>query len=199
MPVTSTDIANLALSCVGAEGVLVTLDDPTKEGRLCRQHYDFSRRAVLRMHPWNFAIKRVILGPNNNPPLWGNTLAYALPADYIRVLGTDDADKIYKVENGRVLTDEAVLNLKYVADIQDTALFDSMFVQVLSLHVAMKIAFPLTQSADLKTSLMEEFKLLMPKARHVDATEDYPPSLIADEFVNVRIGPNRGWVRDPQT
>jgi hypothetical protein len=84
-------------------------------------------------------------------------------------------------------------------DVMDTNVFDDMFVESLALFLATRICFSITKSNDRVVELRDQFAKELLKARHVDATEDYPPSIIADELVNVRIGPNRGWVRDPQT
>lgn len=195
-----TDIANRALTIVGAEGVLLSIEDPTKEGRLCKQNYDISRRALLRIHPWNFAISRVTLSPLVLTPAWGNgDMFYPLPVDCLRVLKLDDQDQIYHIEGRAIVTNITTVNLRYIVDVTDPLQFDSMFVDCLAQHLASKIAYSLTQSNDRVELLLKELQGMIPKARFVDSTEDYPPSLISDELVNVRIGPNRGWVRDPQT
>src|SRR5262245_58854789 len=57
MAATSLVIANSALSLVGARKI-TSLADPSKEARECNANHDLCRRAVLREHTWNFALKR---------------------------------------------------------------------------------------------------------------------------------------------
>ena len=62
MAVTEASICKLALTRIGQDpNSLTALADATKEGRLATVHYEPSRDAVLRAHPWNFAIKRADL------------------------------------------------------------------------------------------------------------------------------------------
>jgi len=53
-------ICNSALTLVATRKI-VTIDDQSKEARECKANYDLCRRAVLRMHRWNFATTRVLL------------------------------------------------------------------------------------------------------------------------------------------
>lgn len=62
MAANSTEIANGALTLIGARPISA-LSDTSKEGRTCNANYDVARKAVLRLHPWNFATKRTILAP----------------------------------------------------------------------------------------------------------------------------------------
>lgn len=194
-----TDIANRALSVVGAEGTLLTMEDASKEGRLCKLNYDLSRRAMLRMHPWNFAIGRVALSPSSTAPAWGANFYYPLPVDCLRVLKLDDSDLPYKIEGRTICCSLTTVNLKYVIDVTDPLQFDSLFIDCLAQHLALKICYSLTQSNDRVTMILKELQGMVPKARFIDASEDYPTSLISNEFDAARIGPNRGWVRDPMT
>lgn len=62
MAVTEVSIANRALSRVGTNNVLTALDGTGNEAnRQCYLHYEPCRDALLRAHPWNFAIKRTVL------------------------------------------------------------------------------------------------------------------------------------------
>lgn len=45
----------------GPPFISVLASDTTKVARCIREHLDFSRQAVIRMHPWNFAIDRSTL------------------------------------------------------------------------------------------------------------------------------------------
>lgn len=60
MAFSRTDLANQALGHLGGVPTFLTnVDtDVAKEAILCKQYIDNARQAVLRMHPWNFAIDR---------------------------------------------------------------------------------------------------------------------------------------------
>lgn len=58
----SVDIANMALSLIGSANRLTVLDGTgNEENRQCYLHYETVRDAMLRAHPWNFAVKRTRL------------------------------------------------------------------------------------------------------------------------------------------
>ena len=52
--------ANLALRLLGSRAVLTDLSDTSAEGLACNANIDDCKRTLLRMYPWNFAIKRAI-------------------------------------------------------------------------------------------------------------------------------------------
>jgi hypothetical protein len=82
---TPVDIANLALSHIGARSQIVSISPPdgTVESGYCARFYPLVRRELLEMQPWTFASKRVALSQVTNPStVW--MYAYALPADCIR-------------------------------------------------------------------------------------------------------------------
>lgn len=59
MATNSVEIANNALTIIGTRRI-TSLSDTSKEGRACNDNYDICRKACLRLHPWNFAVKRTI-------------------------------------------------------------------------------------------------------------------------------------------
>lgn len=60
MATTAIEVCNNALTLIGSRRI-TSLSDPSKEARACNDNYNICRKAVLRMHPWNFATKRVEL------------------------------------------------------------------------------------------------------------------------------------------
>lgn len=78
MAVTEVSIANRALSRVGTNNVLSVLDGSgTEANRQCYLHYEPCRDALLRAHPWNFALKRskLITGAESAKTITGATQA----------------------------------------------------------------------------------------------------------------------------
>lgn len=62
MAQSNLDVSNNALYKVGAQKI-VALSDNTKEAKICNDRVDPCKKAVLRLHPWNFATKRKLLNP----------------------------------------------------------------------------------------------------------------------------------------
>lgn len=59
-------VSNLALALIGAKKITALNDTTTKEAIACNDYVDQCKKAVLRMHPWNFAIKRKKIAPYQN-------------------------------------------------------------------------------------------------------------------------------------
>lgn len=55
--------ANWALRLMGSRKVLTAIADTTQEGLACAAMIDDTKKSLLRMHPWNFAIKRKVMLP----------------------------------------------------------------------------------------------------------------------------------------
>ena len=59
---TKTDIANQALSLIGADSI-TSFEENTSTARRMRTVYDSSRKALLRLHPFQCSTKRIKLNP----------------------------------------------------------------------------------------------------------------------------------------
>lgn len=55
------NVSNLALRLIGSRVVLASMADVTTEGLACAALVDDAKKALIRMHPWNFATRRAIL------------------------------------------------------------------------------------------------------------------------------------------
>lgn len=77
-------ICNIALSRLGIDQLIESLDDPNTRARQCRLHYAEVRDQVLQDFPWNFAQTVVALAPvaNVEVPGWGHVYRY--PSDCLR-------------------------------------------------------------------------------------------------------------------
>ena len=189
---TEVSICSNALRRLGDDPI-TSLTDDTERARLCNSFYEDSRDAVLRSHPWNFAITRASLAKLSTAPAYGFANQFALPTNpyCLRVLGMEYEDYIFKVENvathGRVLlTDEATANILYVARITDTNLFDAMFVDVLTQKLAVDLAYPVTNSTTLQTQMQKVFEKKLSAARSIDGQEGFMDDLVSDTFTDFR-------------
>ena len=189
---TEVSICSNALRRLGDDPI-TSLTDDTERARLCNSFYADTRDAVLRLHPWNFAITRASLAKLSTAPAYGFANQFALPTNpyCLRVLGMEYEDYIFKVENvathGRVLlTDEATANIIYVARITDTNLFDAMFVDVLTQKLAVDLAYPVTNSTTLQTQMQKVFEKKLSEARSIDGQEGFMDDLVSDTFTDFR-------------
>lgn len=94
------DICNLALSHLGDEATVASLDPPegSAQAEHCARWYPVARDALLEMHPWGFATTRAPLAELSNPPsTWAHV--YAQPTGAINLLAVlaPDAPDDYSV------------------------------------------------------------------------------------------------------
>jgi len=275
MATNAVELCNNALSNIGTRRI-TSLSDTSKEGRACNDNYDICRKAVLRMHPWNFATVRVrITGKSisaivdngsglikvttssahglttgnyvtiegvvgtveanqtayvtvinstsftlddstfSNTYVSGGVVAlappyeykfmFAIPSDSLRIWTvSDDADNVltkteFRIEGQYILTNFNTIRTKYIKNVTDTTLFDPLFDQLLSSHLANEIGYKITGSETVKQMTMRDLKEAMQQARFVDSVEDPSDVLDADEWLRARWSTNQGYVRDPKT
>jgi hypothetical protein len=189
MTVTSeTAICNLALTRLGHR-LITDMTENTKAAELCRLHYPLCRDAVLRAHPWNFAIKRIALMSEVATIAFDFTYRFPLPPDCLKVMRTDldDACEVYRVEGRAIVTNATAVAIQYIARITDVTLYDAMFVDVLAARLAAEIAMPLTDTASLASSMMSVAEAKLRDARAMDAQEGTPRDMIdATGWLNAR-------------
>lgn len=160
-PSSKATICNLALDYLVQtnDEVVTNIDTPrTQTEVVCNRWYDMIRRSVLRGHPWSFASRRTILTASSIAPLFGYTLAYNLPNDFLRLNTLQDTSSFdpyphssmaYQVENGQILTNGASgssLNVRYVYDFTNVALMDALFVDLFAIELALAMSFKFTSS-----------------------------------------------------
>jgi hypothetical protein len=194
---TELDIANAALSIIGADSIM-SFSDATKSAREAKKHYHMSRRAVLRMHMWNFATQRVVLAPLATTPAFDYDYEHQLPADFLRVCIVNNGDEEFRAENGKLLINNTVVYLKYIYNCENAALFDVLFAESLAQYLAWKISYPITQSDSVKQEAWNSFRSILPIARFTDATDGPQLQIAADDIFESRKN-FRNYPRDPQT
>jgi|TARA_B100000085_G_C18360553_1_gene438108 plasmid maintenance system antidote protein VapI len=189
---TEVSICANALRRLGDDPI-TSLTDDTERARLCNAFYSDARDAVLRSHPWNFAITRATLAQLSDTPAYGFNYQYALPTNpyCLRVLEMEYKDYIFKVENvathGRVLlTDEGTAKILYIARITDTTLFDAMFVDTLTAKLAVDLAYPVTNSMQVQTNMQKLYQLKLSEARSIDGQEGFIDDLVSNTFTDFR-------------
>ena len=191
---TEVSICSNALRRLG-DSPITSLTDNTERARLCNGFYADARDAVLRSHPWNFAITRATLAQLSTTPSYGYAYQYSLPTDpyCLRVLEMEYADYKFKIENssteGRVLlTDESTAKILYIARVTDTIKFDAMFTDVLIAKLAVDLAYPVTNSVTFQAQMQKLYQLKLSEARSIDGQEGFIDELVSPVFTDFRKG-----------
>jgi hypothetical protein len=194
MATSEVTIANLALGKLGA-GSIIAMDEESTEARACRLHYAPTRDEVLRSHRWNFAIRPATLVQTALTTEFSWTFQYALPTDCLRVLAMNawdvgKRDGVWEIEGRYLMTDAETCQIKYISRVEDCNLFDSLFVEALSIKLASKIALPVNGSGPMASSFLTEYeKVTGGRARRTDAFEsrsERQPAWINSDLVAAR-------------
>lgn len=158
----AVDICNLALSHIGQQPVVISIDPPdgSAEADLFGRIYPMARDKLLEMHPWRFATRRATLARLADNELEGHwAYAYALPADALRPLAvlppnsTDDLSAVnFTVElastgSPALYTDVEDAVLKYIARVEDTTRYSPLFVSALARLLASYAAGSISRNA----------------------------------------------------
>ena len=197
MPTVSTEveIVNMALTRLGHDEI-TAIGEANKAGRLCARWYVPVRDALLRSHPWNWAIKRVELASSvSDTPDHEYDYGFPLPSDFLKLIRTsaesEGLDDDYRIEHGSsgsilVSHDDSDVAIEYIARITDVARYDPLFVQCLALNLAAAMCMALADNASLLQMLKEELKEITPAARTTDAQEGTPRQMMTDTWVLAR-------------
>lgn len=184
-------IVNFALTLLAAARISAVSE---ARGQDVDAVYDETVDAVLRSHPWNFAIRRAQLPADADAPAFGFNFQYTWPEDpyCLRVLEVDeDPAAAFEPEGRKILTDVgAPLNVRYIARITDPNQFDADFVIALATDLAANTAFKITGSTTLRDQLKSDFAAQKREAESVDAQEGPAAEGLAEEddaFNNSRI------------
>jgi len=191
---TGVSICSNALLMLGAQSINSFSDAADLDrAKLCANLYPVVRNKMLRSHPWNCAVKRLVLAPDATAPAFGYAQQFQLPTDCLRVLevleGGCNID--YKVEGRTIQANTSVLQLRYIFRNEDENTWDEALVELMTLAMAARLAYAITQSAALEQSRMQELQQALRVAKAVDGQEE-PPETFGDfPLLQARMG--EGW------
>lgn len=191
---TGVSICSNALLMLGAQTINDFADQNNLDrAKLCANLYPFQRDSILRAHPWNCCIKRVVLAPNAEAPPFGYRAAFELPADCLRVLevGSGGYQIDYLVEGRAIQANAMALELRYVFQNTVESTWDSHLVDLLTMAMAAVLAYPITQSTSEHDSREAKLMQATRQAKAVDGQEDPPQTLGNEHLLASRFG--NGW------
>lgn len=191
---TGVSICSNALLMLGAQTINDFQDQLNLDrAKLCANLYPFQRDSILRAHPWNCCIKRIVLAPLAEAPAFGYSSAFELPADCLRVLevGSAGMQIDYLVEGRTIQADTMALELRYVFRNETEATWDTHLVDLMTAAMAAVLAYPITQSTSERDSREAKLAQIIKQARAVDGQEDPPQTLGNEHLLASRFG--NGW------
>jgi hypothetical protein len=174
--------ANAALAHL-KEGPLASLDENRPAARFAKAHFADIRDALLRSHPWNFALG--FATPARDPAASAGAFSkvYPLPATCVRVLSVDGLDEdswTFETREGLdddtapmvpVLCTEAdAPRVRFVRLVGEVGLWDALFLEVFALRLAARLA-PLLGQADAADDLDARAERKLGTAKRINNRE----------------------------
>ena len=188
-------IVNSALLKIGEKTITTFLEDnPTAAA--ANEQFDKLRDDLLRLHTWNFAIKRQKLAQSVVIPVSEFDFQYPIPADFLRIVEVHDNNSgfgrlRYQLEHedtdGTVIVSSATeVWLKYVSKVTDPNLMSPDFREALAFMLARDFALTIAQSNRLHELMDRQFTRTLRRARSADGIEDYPPQFPSGSWADIR-------------
>lgn len=190
-------LANNALVMIGVRPI-ADFTDQSKEARYALTLYQDAKRAVLRMHDWNFAKVQLVLTQLSNVPTINYSNAYQLPIDCLRVLnafltnGTASSGNMnvssfpYQIYGRQLFCSQVGVAIEYIQDIQDPTVIDPICFEAMSIWLAMKLSFAMLQSQEGRNDLNKMFSAIIEKAKTIDSLENSNTEMDAELLLQSR-------------
>lgn len=175
-----TAVANLAMQHLGERRILDIGSTTDKAANELRIAFPIVRLTLLREHRFQFSEDVVALQQLTDAPLTRFSYAYQLPADCVRAIAVNDDREETQADfeiasEGRLMTNETTVELRYIKDVPSVTRWDSLFVEAMSYKLAMKTCKSITGNDSLMESLTRAFEgLALPNAKAADAREGRP-------------------------
>jgi len=190
-----TDFLNGALSEIGADHIS-GIDDGSVNANHCLIIYPSLRRALLRMHNWNFAEDRAELAQGPTPPEFEFSFSYPLAANILKIKEYNGASvdttnltlyprvAVFKIEGRNLLTNDGEVKVVYIKDITDPNIWDSLFYQTLQVWLSSKLATAIPKDIALSDRLLNRaISIFAPLAMAIDGQEGTVIPFTADDLI----------------
>lgn len=194
-----TRIANRALTLLGSGKRILALDDAAPEAKTLLALWADARDATLAEHPWNFAIRRAALPASTVAPAFGYARSFPLPSDCLRWLPPRRPYRPAIEQEGAALVSDAdaPLPIRFIARIEDVALWSPGFADAMAYRLAAEAAEPLSADKGLHDRMMAGWRAAIAKAKRQDgaATGDDRGALEEDSawLAARNSGAGYGW------
>lgn len=199
------DICNDALSHTGTDIFIASLEEKSKEAKLCARWYPRTRDELLRTFKWNFAQRRTILADMGDPPT-GWLYRYRYPIDCLFLgkvypigeytPGVQQDELIQRTrtfevasddDGGRIiLTNVAEAEALYTARIENPGVFDELFTMSLTFKLAANISMPLVSDPKVTEYLRQKTRESLSEAFQVSLSEAQEPPEMEARTIRAR-------------
>ncbi|OAN56927.1 hypothetical protein [Sphingobium sp. TCM1] len=208
-------ICNEALSEIAADPIN-SMEDDSESAFYCRQHYPKVLEELLTWTDWPFAIRRTVLASRTNDRFGEWLYRYAAPSDMaeaIRVLPSVDRQRTdipvfgpysfpqwdelgrlpFAIADGSIYTNVASAILEYQSNTVEPARIDALTARALALELAVRLAWPVKKSRELKGDLIRQAETA--RQRAVAEAENRSPRVQPDyispvEYARMGVYPN---------
>lgn len=207
-------ICNIALGWLGGD-LIISLNDPSVEAKLCKVNYAPLRDAVLEEREWTFAVKRIEPSALSDIPLYGFDKQFQIPGNVIRVIDVSRAGedvtsgsvsntgirsssragvgkgretRIEWLREGEVIVanDSERIFARILLRITDTTKFSPAFDQALAARIAMDLALPLTNSKVMQKDMASMYTKKIALAAASDGSQGRSYNVRSDSLTVVR-------------
>ncbi len=186
---TTLYIINAALRKMGGRRVMALTED-YEPLRLALDALPDVVDLVLRDHAWSHAMRFITLAHSAVKPAFGYLYTYTLPQDCVRLVdiraeASPDAPLAHYSLTGNqtgqlVCTNAKPAYARYVARVDDVALWPQDFAEAVSCRLAAEIAVLGAQDSRLPTTLLQMYTLALDTARLNDAAASHEKTTRSD-------------------
>ena len=174
----------MALANLGQK-LVSSPSENTQTARTANLMYDFVRRNLLRAHDWAFAMRWAELAASTvESPSVNLPYVFALPADciFVKKISYKDVPPCHQIpytlfydNQGNKLVACMYENAKalYVADEENTVLFDPAFVACFVLLLAAELAVPITGDSEIAKLMLSKYQSKLDEARQANKIEQF--------------------------
>lgn len=181
------DIINRALAKIGDQRITSRTDNNNR-ARIMDGLYEGVRDELLRECPWNFAVRRDTLSADPIAPIYGWATAFAVPADLLYMVSTEN-NSAYRLEGNQILSNqENSLKITYVRRVEDPTEFDTGFADTLASKLAYEGAPNIAADPRLEEKLFRDYNLTLIRSKKTDGQEDDPREWPVDDWELARSG-----------
>lgn len=170
------ELCNLSLSRIGAD-TINSLDEPTREARLCNAHVLDVLEETQANFPWSFNYASQKLAPNTDPPLDPRfSYWYSFPFDFVRFSELLDSDKTvthdYMIVAKGIVANVTPVTLLYHTISLDTGIFPRWYHSCVVDALSVRIVMGLTRDVKLLRILQEAADLSYRNAVEQERSSD---------------------------
>lgn len=160
---TQVEICNLALVKIG-EPVITSIDENNLRSRLLLTIYEHQKTFCLKLYEWPFALNRITL---TNFETENNVYKFDIPSELLKLVSVDAEYMLY---GNKIHTKEESITIEYLVSADEND-FDSEFIEVFSLKLAIELVIKLNDDEDKKTQLEDSFIEALKNAKYMNSSE----------------------------